>query len=95
MILPHKRSYRVYMGSQSIQGAGMSFCAFCHSDRVQRTAEEINFRQWSDKGYIHCDVVVMVAVCGGCGFRTLDDDANKIMDATFQREYRKLVVAQG
>ena len=73
----------------------MSSCIFCRKGRVKEELQRMTFRQWSDKGYIHCDVVVMVAVCGGCGFRTLDDDANKIMDATFQREYRKLVVAQG
>ena len=71
----------------------MSFCAFCHNGRVQRTAEEINFRQWSDKGYVHCHVVVMVDVCRGCGFRTLDEDADKIMNAAFQREYRKVAAS--
>ena len=81
--LPHKRSYRVYTGHPIIQGARMSFCAFCHNGKVQRTAEEMAFRQWSDKGYIHCHVIVMVDVCRGCGFQTLDEDAEKIMDAAF------------
>ena len=71
----------------------MSFCAFCHSGKVRRTAEEMRFRQWSDKGYIHCHLVVTVDVCRDCGSRTLDEDAEKIMDAAFQREYRKVAAS--
>jgi hypothetical protein len=71
----------------------MRSCAFCHSGKVRRTAEEMRFRQWSDKGYIHCHVVVTVDVCRGCGFRTLDEDAEKVMNAAFQREYRKVAAS--
>jgi hypothetical protein len=71
----------------------MSFCAFCLSGEVRRTAEEMRFRQWSDKGYIHCHLVVTVDVCRDCGSRTLDEDAEKIMDAAFQREYRKVAAS--
>jgi hypothetical protein len=53
----------------------------------------MRFRQWSDKGYIHRHVVVTVDVCRGCGFRTLDEDAEKIMNAAFQREYRKVAAS--
>jgi hypothetical protein len=71
----------------------MSSCAFCRNGKVRRTAEEMRFRQWSDKGYIYCHVVVTVGVCRGCGSRTLDEDAEKIIDAAFQREYRKVTAS--
>lgn len=48
------------------------------------------FRQWSDKGYIHCEAMVVVHVCDSCGMKTLDGSADKIMDEAFQREYRTL-----
>jgi hypothetical protein len=57
---------------------------------MQRTAEEVTFRPSSDKGYIRCWVIVTVDICDACGMRTLNEDANKIMDEAFQREYHKL-----
>jgi hypothetical protein len=57
---------------------------------MQRTAEEMTFHQSSDKGNIRCCVTVTVNTCDVCGMRTLNDDANEIMDEAFQREYRKL-----
>ena len=50
----------------------------------------MTFHQSSDKGNIRCCVMVTVNICDVCGMRTLDEDANKVMDEAFQREYRKL-----
>ena len=50
----------------------------------------MTFHQSSDKGNIRCCAIVTVNICKVCGMRTLDEDANKIMDEAFQREYRKL-----
>ena len=65
-------------------------CSFCRNGRMQRAAEEMTFFQSSDKGNIRCCAIVTVNICNICGMRTLDEDANKIMDEAFQREYRKL-----
>ena len=66
-------------------------CAFCGKGvfKQQRT-ERISFRQSSDKGYVRCQVAVMVFVCDACGTRNLDPEATKIMDDAFRREYAKL-----
>ena len=48
-------------------------CAFCGKGvfKQQRT-ERISFRQSSDKGYVRCQVAVMVFVCDACGTRSLE-----------------------
>ncbi len=52
--------------------------------------EEMAFRQWSDKGYIHCRVTVVVGTCDKCRVKSLDPGSDKILDEAFQREYDKL-----
>jgi hypothetical protein len=66
-------------------------CAFCHKGVFQQhRPERISFRQWSDKGYVRCQVTVMVFVCDACGTRSVDPEAGKIMDDAFRQEYAKL-----
>jgi hypothetical protein len=48
------------------------------------------FRQWSDRGYVHCRVVILVGICDNCGRKSLDPGSDKIMDEAFQQEYDKL-----
>lgn len=68
----------------------MNSCVLCREGRVAQQLTRMAFRQWSDKGYIHCEAMVVVHVCDSCGMKTLDGSADKIMDEAFQREYRTL-----
>jgi hypothetical protein len=34
-------------------------CEICKQGRVTKRMEEMAFRQWSDKGYIHCRVTIL------------------------------------
>jgi len=52
--------------------------------------EEIAFRQWSDKGYIHCRVTILMGTCDNCDVKSLGPGSEKILDEAFQREYDKL-----
>jgi hypothetical protein len=65
------------------------YCDVCKQGRVTKHWEEIVFRQWSDKGYVHCRVTVLVGLCEQCGAKSLDA-TSKILDEVFQREYDKL-----
>ncbi|HEY7248607.1 MAG TPA: hypothetical protein VH678_32485 [Xanthobacteraceae bacterium] len=67
----------------------MISCAFCHG-QVSKQSQRMKFRQWSDKGYVQCEVMIAVHVCSGCGMQMLDDTADRVMDEAFRREYRKL-----
>jgi hypothetical protein len=67
-----------------------TICEFCRQGRVTRRPEEMAFRQWSDRGYVHCRVVILVGTCDNCGCKSLDPGSDKLMDETFQREYDKL-----
>ena len=68
---------------------GTEICELCRKGKIVKSAELMKFRQWSDKGYLHCSAMVVVGVCSHCNARTLDPGADKIMDEAFQREYNK------
>jgi hypothetical protein len=65
-------------------------CEICKQGRVTKRMQEMAFRQWSDKEYIHCRVTILVGTCDNCGVKSLDPGSDKIMDEAFQREYDKL-----
>jgi len=52
--------------------------------------QEIAFRQWTDKGYVHCRVIIPVATCAGCGARNWDEAAEAIIEEAVNRETGKL-----
>jgi len=78
------------MGLAGRRWGGMSSCIFCRKGRVKEELQRMTFRQWSDKGYIRCEAMIMFHVCESCGMQWPDDGADQIMDEAFQREYRKL-----
>jgi hypothetical protein len=63
-----------------------TICEFCRKGHVIQRLEDIAFRQWSDKGWISCQVAVSIGVCNVCNARTLLG-GDKILDEAFQREY--------
>jgi hypothetical protein len=65
-------------------------CEICKQGRVTKRMEEMAFRQWSDKGYIHWRVTILIGTCDNCRVKSLDPGSNKILDEAFQREYDKL-----
>ena len=65
-------------------------CDICGNGRVTERTEEVAFRQWSDKGYVHCRATVLVGTCDICHATTIGPEASKICDEAFRREYEKL-----
>jgi hypothetical protein len=65
-------------------------CEICKKGHMAKRAEELAFRQWSDKGYVHCQVRVFMGTCNNCGAKSLAPGSEKILDGAFQREYDKL-----
>jgi hypothetical protein len=65
-------------------------CEICKQGRVTKRMEEMAFRQWSDKGYIHCRVTILIGTCDNCRVKSLDPGSNKILDEAFQRAYDTL-----
>src|SRR5262245_63013265 len=63
-----------------------TICEFCRKGHVIQRLENIAFRQWSDKGWISCQVAVSIGVCHVCNARILLG-CDKILDEAFQREY--------
>ncbi len=67
-----------------------SSCDFCRTGRLTWRTEVMTFRQWSDKGYVHCRVRLSVGTCANCQAKSLDADSDSMFDAAFQRAYDKL-----
>ena len=65
-------------------------CDICRTGYIAKRFEEVAFRQWSDKGYVHCRVTVLIGTCTNCHAKSTDPEATKIFDDAFQREYEKL-----
>jgi hypothetical protein len=65
-------------------------CEICKKGHVTKRREKLAFRQWSDKGYVHCQVRVFMGTCNNCGAKSLDPGSEKILDEAFQQEYDKL-----
>jgi hypothetical protein len=68
----------------------VAVCDFCHQKRVTWKIEEMTFRQWSDKGYVHCRVELPVGSCQNCKAKSLQPGSDRILDAAFEEAYRKL-----
>jgi hypothetical protein len=67
-----------------------SLCEFCKNGHISQRTREVAFRQWSDKGYVHCRVSLMVGICDHCQASTPAAGADRIFDEAFQREYNRL-----
>ena len=65
-------------------------CDFCGHGTVTRRDEEMAFHQWTDRGYVFCRVVVPMNVCGDCGAKTWDENAETIIEDAVRREFEKL-----
>jgi len=71
-------------------GDESTICEICKRGRVTKRIQEMAFRQWSDKGYIHCRGTILVGTCDSCSVKSLEPGSDKILDEAFQREYDKL-----
>ena len=65
-------------------------CDFCGIGSVTWRREVMTFRQWSDRGYVHCGVRLPVGTCAHCQARSLDADSDRMFDAAFQCAYDRL-----
>jgi hypothetical protein len=87
---PGYRFARAVKGEVMPVNEAVTVCDFCQQKRVTWTIEQMAFRQWSDKGYVHCRMELSVGTCQGCGSKSLEPGSDQILDAAFQEEYRKL-----
>jgi hypothetical protein len=64
-------------------------CDFCRGRMIAQN-REIAFRQWTDKGYVHCRVTILAHVCTQCGYKSCDERAEATLDEAVRKEYDKL-----
>ena len=65
-------------------------CYFCKRGRFIEKAEEIAFKQWTDKGYIFCRVNLAVGVCDHCDSRDWNAETEAAIREVVDRERDKL-----
>jgi hypothetical protein len=65
-------------------------CDFCKIGQIAKRQEEIAFRQWTDRGYVSCRVVIPIDVCDRCGLRNWDEAAEAIIEEAVRKQYEKL-----
>jgi hypothetical protein len=73
----------MYAEKQSIR------CDSCGKGQIVKHFEDISFRQWTDRGHIHCRTAVVVSVCEGCGAGSPERGAQKIVDEGSRRDHDK------
>ena len=65
-------------------------CYFCKQGRFVERTEEIAFKQWTDKGYVFCNVKLLVGVCDHCDSRDWNAETETIIREVVRRERDKL-----
>ena len=65
-------------------------CSFCGEERVLTRMEWLEFRQWTDRGYVFCKVLIPVGTCDGCGSKTWSEAAETVIEVAVKQEYDKL-----
>jgi hypothetical protein len=70
--------------------ANAGTCRFCGEARVLTRTEWLEFRQWTDRGYVFCKVQIPIDTCDGCGSRTWSEAAEAVIDRAVRQEYDKL-----
>jgi hypothetical protein len=74
-------------------GKHQTRCDFCGTAAILWDLEEIALRQSSDRGYVRYRATLVVGNCAQCDTKSFDAEANRILDAAFQREYDRLPAA--
>ena len=64
-------------------------CDFCKKSRVITRKQQLAFRQWTDRGYVHCHVEVPIGLCDQCGSEHWNQEAEAIIEEAVRREYEK------
>jgi hypothetical protein len=65
-------------------------CDFCRRGTVVEHAQQVAFRQSTDKGYVFCCVDIPIGVCDHCQAQHWTADAEAIVAEAVRREYEKL-----
>jgi hypothetical protein len=65
-------------------------CDFCKKGRVITRKQQLAFRQWTDRGYVHCRAEVPIGLCDRCGSQHWNQEAEAIVEEAVRREYEKL-----
>lgn len=55
-------------------------CDFCKRGRVITRKHQLAFRQWTERGYVHCRAEVPIGLCDRCGSKHWNKEAEAIVE---------------
>jgi len=55
-------------------------CDFCKKGRVITRKQQLAFRQWTNRGYVHCRAEVPIGLCDHCGSKHWSQEAEAIVE---------------
>ena len=64
-------------------------CAFCIEGRVITRKQQLAFRQWTDRGHVHCRAEVPIGLCDHCGSKHWNQEAEAIVEEVRAVRIRK------
>jgi hypothetical protein len=65
-------------------------CYFCKKGRFIEKDQDIAFKQWTDRGYVHCNVKLRVGVCDHGEAKDWNAKTEAIIRDAVRRERDKL-----
>ena len=65
-------------------------CDFCKNGSVIARKQQLAFRQWTDRGYVHCRTEIPIGLCDHCGSKHWNQEAEAIVEEVARCEYEKL-----
>jgi hypothetical protein len=69
---------------------GATICDFCGQREISLRDEDLAFHQWTNRGYVFCNVRIPMRTCDGCGSRNWGEEAEAIIEEAVIKEYNKL-----
>jgi hypothetical protein len=57
--------------------------------RVITRKQQLAFRQWTDRGYVHCRAEIPIGLCDHCGSKHWNQEAEAIVVEVVRCEYEK------
>ena len=61
-------------------------CDFCQEGRVIARKQQLAFRRWTVRGYIHCRAEVPIGLCDRCASIHWNQEAEALIEEAVRRE---------
>ena len=71
-------------------GSTAEICELCQRGHVIKRSELMRFHQWTDRGYVFCEVTIPVGICDQCGMKSWNEAAEAVIEQAVRQAYERL-----